>query len=242
MTYLGVAPGGLGNHLFMRSPNNVLFTAAQALFDEYLFPRCPTSSARDRHRPSVLDRRYTPPKDSTVLDDDDDQESPSHSHHEPPEKGQDAQHDDAEPQPKAEPPEKQRSPSPPTQLPEQTPPEPTKPWRSERVRRPPAHLRDNAHGQRPPSQLDQDLRRKVGNDRPAKAPTRPVRPPAEQVPGPSSQQQPHPSDHAHTPDAEEAELAELCREGGVGLINYLMAKAVEHDIPQPDVRRVREWT
>ena len=177
-----------------------------------------------------------------MLDDDDDQESPSHSHHEPPEKRQDTQHDDAEPQPKAEPPEKQRSPSPPTQLPEQTPPEPTKPWRSERVRRPPAHLRDNAHGQRPASQLDQDLRRKVGNDRPAKAPTRPVRPPAEQVPGPSSQKQPHPSDNAHTPDAEEAELAELCREGGVGLINYLMAKAVEHDIPQPDVRRVREWT
>ena len=34
----------------MRGPNNVLFTAVQALFDEILFPKCP-----DMHRP-----RYTP--------------------------------------------------------------------------------------------------------------------------------------------------------------------------------------
>lgn len=89
MTYLGVAPGGMGNYLFMRSPNVVLFTAAQALFDEYLFPRCP-KSVESRHRPTVLNRRYTPPlEDSTELDDDDGPAPPSHSHHEPPAKGQD---------------------------------------------------------------------------------------------------------------------------------------------------------
>ena len=40
MTYLGNAPGVKG-WLFMRSPNNILFTAAQATFDETFFPRCP---------------------------------------------------------------------------------------------------------------------------------------------------------------------------------------------------------
>src|SRR6266446_83806 len=32
------------NMMFMRSPNNVIFTAATALFDENLFPKCPTKS------------------------------------------------------------------------------------------------------------------------------------------------------------------------------------------------------
>lgn len=241
MTYLGVAPGGLGNYLFMRSPRNVCFTAPQALFDEYLFPRCPKST-EGRHRPTVLDRQYTPPKVSTELDDDEDDTSPSHSQHEPPAKGQDDQHDGADPQPKARTPQPERSPSPPAREPE-APPAPFVPRRGTRVRNPPAHLRDNAHGDRPPYTIDQDLRRKIGSDKPAKQPTRTHQSPAEQVPGPSSQKTPPPSDKALDSDAEvEAELAKLCREGGVGLINYLMAQAVEHDLPQPDVRRVREWT
>ena len=37
MTFIGLAPGGHG-WLFMRSPNNVVFTVAQATFDEYFFP------------------------------------------------------------------------------------------------------------------------------------------------------------------------------------------------------------
>ena len=40
MVYLGTAPGGKG-WIFMRGPNNVIFTAANATFDESLFPRCP---------------------------------------------------------------------------------------------------------------------------------------------------------------------------------------------------------
>ncbi|PIL29084.1 hypothetical protein GSI_09132 [Ganoderma sinense ZZ0214-1] len=39
MIYLGVGAGN-HNHKFMRLPNNVIFTAAQALFDESLFPKC----------------------------------------------------------------------------------------------------------------------------------------------------------------------------------------------------------
>ena len=40
MTYLGTAPGGKG-WIFMRTPNNIVFTAAQAIFDESMFPKCP---------------------------------------------------------------------------------------------------------------------------------------------------------------------------------------------------------
>ena len=43
MTYIGMAPGKHG-WLFMRSPRNVLFTAAQATFDESLFPKCPKTT------------------------------------------------------------------------------------------------------------------------------------------------------------------------------------------------------
>ena len=42
MVYIGVAPGGHGFR-FMRSPNNVIFTLAHALFNEKMFPKCPTN-------------------------------------------------------------------------------------------------------------------------------------------------------------------------------------------------------
>jgi len=40
MTFLGNHPGGKG-YIFMRGPNNVVFSAAHATFDESMFPRCP---------------------------------------------------------------------------------------------------------------------------------------------------------------------------------------------------------
>ena len=40
MTFIGY-PQGIKGYLFMRSPNNVLFTAVQALFNKTLFPKCP---------------------------------------------------------------------------------------------------------------------------------------------------------------------------------------------------------
>ena len=49
MTFLGY-PQGTKGYLFMRGPNNVLFMAVQALFDETLFSKCP-----DMHHPG-----YTP--------------------------------------------------------------------------------------------------------------------------------------------------------------------------------------
>ena len=48
MTFIGY-PQGIKGYLFMRSPNNVLFTAVQALFDETLFPKCP-----DMHHPGYM--------------------------------------------------------------------------------------------------------------------------------------------------------------------------------------------
>ena len=40
MTFIGFAEGIKG-YLFMRSPDNVVFTAVKALFDETMFPKCP---------------------------------------------------------------------------------------------------------------------------------------------------------------------------------------------------------
>ena len=40
MTFIGYADGVKG-YLFMRKPNNVVFTVTKALFDETMFPNCP---------------------------------------------------------------------------------------------------------------------------------------------------------------------------------------------------------
>ena len=48
MTFIGL-PDWTKGYLFMRSPNNVTFIAAQVLFDETLFPKCP-----DMHCPGYL--------------------------------------------------------------------------------------------------------------------------------------------------------------------------------------------
>jgi Reverse transcriptase (RNA-dependent DNA polymerase) len=52
MTFIGY-PQGIKGYLFMRSPNNVLFTVVQALFDKTLYLKCP-----DMHCPG-----YTPAPD-----------------------------------------------------------------------------------------------------------------------------------------------------------------------------------
>jgi hypothetical protein len=45
MVYLGNHPRGKG-WIFMRGPNNIVFSAAQATFDESIYPKCPKSSVR----------------------------------------------------------------------------------------------------------------------------------------------------------------------------------------------------
>ena len=45
MTFIGYSDGVKG-YLFMRSLNNVVFTAVKALFDETMFPKCPEMQQR----------------------------------------------------------------------------------------------------------------------------------------------------------------------------------------------------
>ena len=54
MVYLGVAPGNDANYLFMCSPNNVLFTAAQADFSEVQFPKCDRPVKRPTQVPADI--------------------------------------------------------------------------------------------------------------------------------------------------------------------------------------------
>ena len=68
MVYIGVAPGNEWNYLFMRSPNNIIFMAAHALFDELHFPKCaqrtsagPESRDQSDHQPSPKDIVRLPP-------------------------------------------------------------------------------------------------------------------------------------------------------------------------------------
>lgn len=72
ITYLSVAPGGHGSR-FMRAPNNVLFTAMHALYDETLFPKCEQTVKR-RH--TWLQEPVPKPDQSTIPSDVDDNETP----------------------------------------------------------------------------------------------------------------------------------------------------------------------
>ncbi|EIM79808.1 uncharacterized protein STEHIDRAFT_34190, partial [Stereum hirsutum FP-91666 SS1] len=108
MTYLGTSDGGHGN-IFMWE-NNSMFTAAHALFDENLFPRC---SESNRHKSNRLPRRKDP---QPTIPPDDDGDVPPHQHY-PPERRPDPEQDVAPP---AVP---QRDPSPPPQ-PRNEPPAP----------------------------------------------------------------------------------------------------------------------
>jgi len=97
MTFLGYRHGHELNMMFMRAPNNVIFTAAMALFDEHLFPKCaktkvpPVTQIQELEEPGIEieiesvpddDRApFSPPHNSIILQGDDERS-----------------HDDAEPQ------------------------------------------------------------------------------------------------------------------------------------------------
>ncbi|KAI0357253.1 hypothetical protein OH77DRAFT_1384308, partial [Trametes cingulata] len=197
MTYIGIPPGGMGFR-FMRAPNNVIFTAAHALFDENMFPKC---SANKRQRTSRVNEPADEPSNDNPtlpgnLNDDDDNRRPPRHHPNP--QGQEQEHDDApQPQPEARVP----SPPPPPRE-EQRAPQP-EPQRSGRQRKIPVPANSSEPG---PSQSD----------------------PASSASGSAPEQ-----------DAAELALAQLCREGGVRLINHLLYQAVPVD---DDLPNVHEWT
>jgi len=49
MVFLGMHSGGKG-YIFMRGPNNIIFSAAHATFDKSLFPRCPRRTLQNNTR------------------------------------------------------------------------------------------------------------------------------------------------------------------------------------------------
>ena len=100
MTFLGYRDGHESNMMFMRAPNNVIFTAATVLFDERLFPKCakkskvpPVTQIQEPEEPEIIietesvpgdddsDAPFAPPHDTIILESD-----------------EESTHDDAEPQ------------------------------------------------------------------------------------------------------------------------------------------------
>ena len=73
MVYIGVAPGNKSNFLFMRSPNNVLFTSAHVLFNEAHFPRCakPTCMQPTAQVTPPITGEHEPIRSLPPADDDD---------------------------------------------------------------------------------------------------------------------------------------------------------------------------
>ena len=266
MVYIGVAPGGHGFR-FMRSPNNIIFTSAHALFDEKMFPKCPTNQRRRTSRIDDPEDENPSDHEPTVPSGSDDDDEPRHPPHQPFERRQEQEHDDA-----PEMPPRVRTPSPPPRVPE-LPPTPQKPRRATRERRVPVRP-GNVYGEsRHPVQQFKEIEkqgewkkivgeqpgrsRATGKSRSESVPGSSSAPPApSDIPAPSASGEAsgsapdngsgHSSDEVE--DAlramhDELALAQLCREGGVGLINYLLMKAVPPvDENLPDTSNVREWT
>ena len=84
MVYLGVGDGN-HNHKFMRMPNNVIFTAAQALFDEHMFPKCQGHNTKRLRQPSAPEEEKNdkPANQAPTSFLPDDDEEPRHPHPKP---------------------------------------------------------------------------------------------------------------------------------------------------------------
>ena len=238
MMYLGCAPGGNG-WLFMRGPNNVLFTAAQATFDEELFPRCPkTPGARENTRlqTPMPKSRSCPGKGCiTPLED--------NSWDEPPQKtsakGKAKEAVSSCPKDGPLPEEDVPSEAPP---PAPAAPAPRRSGRAVKIPKRPG----NVYGDKHPTQIEKEIAKPkawrdiVGesSSRPRRAvPTKPVvRPP----PTPASDSEdevqdslePSSSGESEKPLSESSEseegatLVRLCREGGAALSHFLLHKAL----------------
>jgi hypothetical protein len=242
MIFLGY-PQGVKGYLFMRLPNNVLFTGTTAIFDENMMPKCSTVKRRS-YTPigdKIPSNNEVPPIPQEAADDDD---PPRHRRSPSPDNRDDAEvKDDGPPQhsPPRTPPRQQEV-LPPAQR--QPPPPPRKSGRERRVPFKP----DNVYGNRNPVQIEQeDRRRALGKER--EIPRQGVSPPPhnseqQQVPGPSSAE-PR-GNYRDAPRDIPEDLAKLAQEGGVDFINYLLAKALPDaqadDGTLPSSSSPREWT
>ena len=238
MTYLGCAPGGNG-WLFIRGPNNVLFTAAQATFDEELFPRCPkTPGARENTR------LQTPmPKTGSCLNKDCGAPPEDNPWDEPPQqpstKGK--QRETIPPRPETQgPPEKDIRPKTPPPIP--AAPAPRRSGCAVKVPKRPG----NVYGDKHPTQIEKEIARlKAWRDIVGESSSRPqcavpAKPAMQPPPVPMVDSEdkvhdslePSSSGESEKPlsesssSEEEVALARLCREGGAALSHFLLQKAL----------------
>ena len=267
MIYLSPAPGGHGDR-FMRRPNNVIFTSSHALFDESMYPSCGLQRDSKRRNTRLLDEAPEPDHadQNPPIPEGSDDDEPCHPPHNLPPKGQDQERDDAPAQPRA------RSPSPPPPPPEDQPqPRQSGRARKVPVREGNVYGEARHPVEQFKEIEKQKTWKRVVGEQSSRPRTKPQQR-GEQVPGPSSvPQAPRHSDPARSAlddnasdsaqeesssdeedsgsgdnakrsSSSEPELAQLCREGGVELINYLLMKAVPPVDDLPDTSNVREWT
>jgi len=187
----------------MRAPNNVIFTAATALFDERLFPKCvkkskvpPVTQIQEPEEPEITIETQSEPGD-----DDPDAPFPPPHDHIIPESDEESTHDDGEPQ---------RLPHVPPQQPRHAPGGAQhgqeSPRRSERERK---STRKDGNVYLPSTSTDTDRRRKLPDANSATS-------------VPSSGQS------SNTVDSDPGLTAKPATEGGA-LWEYLLSKAIPHD-------------
>ena len=174
MTYLGIAPGVKG-WKFMRGPNNIIFTAANAIFDEEMFPKCPQAVRRPITRlqsnapsptcpnKSGRDTCQCSPPESKGDDDESEQSAPQRDST-PKGKGKGRAIDDGAPSPPPVTPKGEKgslTPRPPAPEPTPTLQPEDGPSRPARERRPPLRP-GNVYGEREhPLDIEKRTRKKV---------------------------------------------------------------------------------
>jgi transposase InsO family protein len=269
MVYLGNHPGGKG-WIFMRGPNNIIFSAAQATFDESLYPKCPKASVRPYTRlqtpaPTTPHPCHCDDGNCQVPhnEDDDDETDPIFrtSKGKGKERARDANLEETS----------ALTPHPPSPKPAEpvSPPKPmhppVQPRRSQREKKVPVKP-GNIYGDKHPVLIEKETRKmadwkKVVGERSSR-PQRNVPGQVAPQPGPSSPPAPGPSSsgESEVPDAEsedevrdsldpssnddddQADAARLCREGGVSFPfqHLLLSKAVSEQ--QETRSSLKEWT
>jgi len=213
MTFLGYHDGHESN-MFMCAPNNIIFTAAMALFDEHLFPKCakhkvpPVTQIQEPEEPEISietesvpddnnsDAPFAPPHNSIILQGD-----------------KERSHDDAEPQ-----------------CPPQLPPQQ------------PRHAPGGAqHGNEPPrcSERERKGTRKDRNIYPPGTSTGTDR--CQKLPDANSAMSvPNSGQSRNTVDGDPGH-AKSATEGGA-LWGCLLSKAIPHHDELPDLMNVQDWT
>jgi hypothetical protein len=270
MVYLGNHPGGKG-WIFMRGPNNVVFSAAQATFDESLYPKCPKASVRPYTRlqtPAPMTPHPCHCDDESCRvphSEDDDQNETGPSTRASKGKGKERARD-------ANPEETSAlAPHPPSPKPAESvsPPKPmhppVQPRRSQRERKVPVKP-GNIYGDKHPVLIEKETRKmaewkKVVGEQSSR-PQRNIPGQVAPQPGPSSPPAPGPSSsgESEVPDAEsedevrdsldpssdddddQADAARLCREGGVSFpFQHLLLSKAVSEL-QETRSSLKEWT